>query len=1162
MRIPYFLDPNRGNETFEVWSHCASHNRLDWANTMSSRSRLTSGARFTRRFVASVGPHATALSAVTVLALYAGGCSRNSDLPSNNSTRSGAKPSGPISTGDTCAVQGAKVDCGNLLKQTSDYVVCAVGQRTCSSGTWGSCIESGQRQIQNHSQRLATVGSTTNCSWNVCDPFCQQIDDDPRTVNPAADAGYVVDGGVSLKLIQVGKSTSSTCTGLTVTASTPSLTVSKLNPVTTSPSQVVLTAQLQPPSCYPSKTPVLWSIDRTDIATIDAAGNFALVTPIATPVVVTGHSGTFVASTTINVNVAVADNHLAPAGTTTAFGGTSAATDTLSLLYPYAQTVLPLGLPAPLLQWSTGANGPATAVKVSLRYPASTGASFNWSTVVPENSSLVLDPSAPSNSLAPGPRTTVDTVDGQAWRLFERTALGHDAAIVIQRLTGTSPAVLRDELSTTIHFASNQLKGTVYYHSYGTNLVKNFGNTYPNGNTSVATLSPPPPLSTATAPTQSVGANQLFGAATLKISPGDTTPTVAAGYSTNDTTGKGCRVCHNASSTADVPVLLTNLYPTSSGNSAIFRLGVDAPNAGLAFPSAPNSGKFAWGAVYPDGTKMFSNSGPGNSFRSASPPGGLEGSDNGANGNVLYSLAPTTLGAVLSTTGMPPTGSTGFRAALPAFSTDGKKVAFNFYGGTNACKDSTGAYYTGDKHSLAVVDFANSTSTFSNCRVLVKETSACNANYPANSPCTDVWPAFLPTTTGDYAVVFEREVVNNGSISGHNSSDFGGTRGGCDYYPGSTSYPCSDKNAVNDGTKAELWLVTSNTTTPALVRLSNANGTSSTGTTIIPTGSNSHTSAIEPVLSYEPTSAPQLIGGYYWVAFTSRRLYGNVATVNPWWSDPRFTPIGGQYGPTTKKIWVTAIDSNAVSKAGTGADPSHPPFYLPGQELLAGNAKAYWSIPACIQPSATKSAATLCDSNLDCCGATATPASSICALDSPLTNPPVRHCIPLATSGCIADNSATQCNVDAQCCDNVKSGSICVNNVCQPPPPVYVYQADEFFRDYEAVCSNPAQLPVWREIQWKGTIPSGTSVDYSVQTAESEAGLDTAPAKLLVTSATSADLLAWSNSSKAVDQVLREVGYAPKTFIRLTIRLNPSSDGQSTPTITDWRQLFDCKDAI
>ena len=373
-------------------------------------------------------------------------------------------------------------------------------------------------------------------------------------------------------------------------------------------------------------------------------------------------------------------------------------------------------------------------------------------------------------------------------------------------------------------------------------------------------------------------------------------------------------------------------------------------------------------------------------------------------------------------------------------------------------------------------------------------------------------------------------------------------------------------SAVNDGSKGELWLTTSNVTTPKLVRLSAANGTNASGT-YIPTGANNHTSAIEPVLNYEPTIAPQLIGGYYWVAFTSRRLYGNVATVNPWWSDPRWAPIGGQYGPTTKKIWVTAVDSDAVTKAGAGTDPSHPPFYLPGQELLAGNAKAYWSIPACIQPSSTKSAATLCDSNLDCCGGTASLATSVCALDTPLTNPPVRHCLPVSTTTCIPDNSTTQCNLDAQCCNNVSAGSICANNMCQKPPPVFLYQSDGFTRDYQAICSDPSQQPVWRELQWKGSIPAGASVDFSVQTADYEYGqdgLDYAPAPVLLQSATTADLAAWTTSSQTVAGAFGNATpiQVPKAYIRLTVTLNPTPDKQSTPIITDWRQLFDCTDAL
>ena len=38
-----------------------------------------------------------------------------------------------------------------------------------------------------------------------------------------------------------------------------------------------------------------------------------------------------------------------------------------------------------------------------------------------------------------------------------------------------------------------------------------------------------------------------------------------------------------------------------------------------------------------------------------------------------------------------------------------------------------------------------------------------------------------------------------------------------------------------------------------------------------------------------------------------------------------------------------AIDLNA--KPGT--DPSHPAFYLPAQEIIAGNARGFWAVDPC-----------------------------------------------------------------------------------------------------------------------------------------------------------------------------------------------------------------------
>ena len=1336
-----------------------------------------------------------------LLWLPVSGCSDGaSQLPSlSGSPANSATAGGPISDGDPCASDGAQMDCGTVVSQLPDAVVCAMGARTCTNGVWGSCVPNGQRRVQSRRESIQTVGATSQCTWDPCDPYCQQILDTPPAVVPGPDAGFLVqDGGVILDRTKVGTVGSTTCTSLSVAATSSTLSVTALSPTTTSPTQVTFTASLLPAGCYPGATPVLWTLDRTDIATIDNTGHLTLVRPLAVPITVTGHSGAFSNSLVVQVSVNILNTSKLPSGviassynpdtlcqyaissnngttlstgavvtatgyssvgsgttfsaantsistgdvlaqgnitlssgstvtgdvtsegtitstgatvtgtktpngtvilpdiptktltcggntTTTVTSGTtksigpgsynnykvntkgtlalqagqynfksltfdaaanatnaalltvpssgrvvinvcgdlsigdymslsgiaagadsarvqwyvngntaitipvhanvdgifiapnaavtlnpttaisglvyansvtlasnakldgtgllgaacqaagvdvavSPASDTVSLLYPYAQTVFPLGLAPPLLQWATGANGSADAVKISLRYPATGTPNFSWSAIVPESSTLWLDPPTNSIPLAAGPRAAIDGIDASIWPIFEQTAQGNDAAIVLQRITGTT---LRQEISTTIHFANGQLKGTVYYHSYGTLLVQNYSSTF----------SP-----------QNYGSGQMFGAATLAIHPGASVPVVAAGYSSatsasTDATS-GCHVCHSGSANGNV--LVTNLLTNT--NSVLYKLGTDAANGGSYLPTG-KTGAFSWGAIYPDGTYLFSNSGPPADYSaSTAVPGGLEGSDSGSLGNALYSLSSgANFGTVVTTTGIP----SGLRAALPAFSPDGKYVAFNHYGGT-------GSTFTGDKRSLGMMSFDVNAKTFSSFRRLYTEpSSACNAAF-STDPCTIVWPSFLPDSS---AVVFEREIFNDGRVSGANHADFGGTRSGCDDSSGSAA--CG-----NDGTKAQLWWISTDAT-PSIARLSAANGCNASGTATIPvSGVNSHTAAIEPVLNYEPTVSPQAAGGYNWVAFTSRRTYGNVATINPWWSDPRFRPIGGQFGPTTKKIWVSAIDGSPTE----GTDPSHPAFYLPGQELLAGNAKAFWALQKCTSASATKSAATLCDTNLDCCGATGSSPTSICALDTPLTNPAVRHCLPLSNSGsCIADNSATPCLTDAQCCNATKANpSLCVNGTCQPPPPITIYKPAQFTRDFVATC--PAgQSATWREVQWEGSVPSSipapssdcpaSSLGYFailVQTAKTEAGLSTSPSPstpLLVTCARTADLAAFTTSSQVVDKVFKDANILPQAYLRLTIRLNPSADQLSTPILTAWRQLYDCNDS-
>src|SRR5262249_36292416 len=73
-------------------------------------------------------------------------------------------------------------------------------------------------------------------------------------------------------------------------------------------------------------------------------------------------------------------------------------------------------------------------------------------------------------------------------------------------------------------------------------------------------------------------------------------------------------------------------------------------------------------------------------------------------------------------------------------------------------------------------------------------------------------------------------------------------------------------------------------------------------------------------LNFAPTVNPIAEGGYIWVVFTSPRNYGNEIV-----SPGQAAPNNAQYA-NRKQLWVAAVDANI----GT-TDPSHPPFWLPGQ---------------------------------------------------------------------------------------------------------------------------------------------------------------------------------------------------------------------------------------
>ncbi len=355
----------------------------------------------------------------------------------------------------------------------------------------------------------------------------------------------------------------------------------------------------------------------------------------------------------------------------------------------------------------------------------------------------------------------------------------------------------------------------------------------------------------------------------------------------------------------------------------------------------------AFPALYKDGSLLLSSSG---------------GMRNGDSSSRLYTVPAGTL--VPGVTGL----SANLQAALPAFSPDGMHTSFDFWGGSLTGPDA-GMALNGDGVSLAILDF-DGTSAFSNPRVLYTPPGGTSVTYSS----------FLPNSAG---VVFENELSN---ASGQWAFTWNNNTG-------------------------ELWWI--DVATKMAHRLDQLNGYAS-GNVYLPNnamGANTHTSVQDATLNYEPTVNPIASGGYAWVVFTSRRMYGNVAQLGPWVSDPRNYHWLDPAQITDKKLWVAAIDLNAPP----GTDPSHPAFYLPAQELHAGNSRGYWTVDACHADGQS------CQTGDQCCGG---------------------YCRPGADGGLVCSSTMPTCSAqydkctkDSDCC-GYQQGITCINAVCsvsQPP---------------------------------------------------------------------------------------------------------------------------------
>ncbi len=140
--------------------------------------------------------------------------------------------------------------------------------------------------------------------------------------------------------------------------------------------------------------------------------------------------------------------------------------------------------------------------------------------------------------------------------------------------------------------------------------------------------------------------------------------------------------------------------------------------------------------------------------------------------------------------------------------------------------------------------------------------------------------------------------------------------------------------------------------------------------------------------NWGPSFHPVAAGGYYWLAFYAQRNYGH-----------KFT---GQ----NRQMWITAVNLNPAA----GADPSHPAFYIAGQETDATNERPQFSVPPC------KPLGQTCENGYDCCDGFCRAQEDGGAL------------VCQKPAGCA--RLGERCAVKADCCDQAE----CVGGFCTTVP--------------------------------------------------------------------------------------------------------------------------------
>ena len=453
-------------------------------------------------------------------------------------------------------------------------------------------------------------------------------------------------------------------------------------------------------------------------------------------------------------------------------------------------------------------------------------------------------------------------------------------------------------------------------------------------------------------------AGHSVGAAILAVRSGDLTPSLIVGTNSptnamgNPADDTGCHVCHNVASHGRWLITQTEQGTPADGLTYLYDLS--SANVQASQVALTEQGTFSLAAMTGDGSYALTDA-----LDPSSTNPSITNSSAGTATSSFWKFGPTPQSAPL--TGLP----AGVGAGAPVFAPDDSAAAYIAVTGTT--KSPLGP--------LVMASYNASTQTFG--------TPSTIATPAAGQSLAN--PHFLPPNNG---IVFETQV----------------------------RVSQSDALVVTrDGARSELWW-SSLGPTPMALALATLNGKSG-ATSYLPVLPNNHgiAGATDPqssynetgwddtTLNYEPSVLPISTGGYVWVVFTTRRAYGNQLDSVPWLSWPPDYDTTQLAQAPTKKLWIAAIDLSAAP----GTDPSHPAFYMPGQEILAGNSRARWALDAC-RPDGTA-----CDSGDQCCNGYCENggAGPVCASSSP------RGC------GAVQEHCASA----SDCCDPTNS---CVDGFC------------------------------------------------------------------------------------------------------------------------------------